>query len=286
MEHNRAAQNGDAIVRDLVRRFDRGRYWAARFAPEPVQSHLLALYAFNAELSRIPAQVSEAMFGEVRLQWWRDALDLSSDGERSAHPLADALAQTRRACDLPAEDLLVMVDARVFDINREPMASEAALENYLRQTASVLFKLAARIAGAKDGEAEPACDAAAMAYGLTGLLRAFAAHASAGRIFLPLAHFSAHNVDPASILRGETSPRLRRALAVLIAKARQHLSTFREAAANLPPDLLPVFLPLTGVEPALAKMSRSRFDPLRETVRLNPAACYVAQWRAFIRGRV
>jgi hypothetical protein len=47
-----------------------------------------------------------------------------------------------------------------------------------------------------------------------------------------------------------------------------------------------VFLPLTSIEPALAKLDRAGRDPLRDTVSLNPAACYIAQWRAFLRGRI
>jgi phytoene/squalene synthetase len=80
------ARNDLTVVRGLVKRFDRDRYWSALFAPEPVRSHLLALYAFNVELSRIPAQVSEAMFGEVRLQWWRT---------RSTFPARASAAQIR-----------------------------------------------------------------------------------------------------------------------------------------------------------------------------------------------
>ncbi len=273
-------------MRGLVKRFDRDRYWSALFAPEPVRSHLLALYAFNVELSRIPAQVSEAMFGEVRLQWWRDALELSSEGERSANPVADALARTRLGYALPLSDLRDMADTRVFDLGRELMADHGALKSYLDRTTGALFKLAAKVAGAPEGEADRACEAATMAYGMTGLLRAFPLHASKGRLFLPAAHFAVHHIDPESILRGEVSPRLGRALQGLMEQVRQHLATFREAAAALPVEMLPVFLPLTTVEPALERMSHPEFQPLRDVVRLNPALCYIGQWRAFLRGRV
>jgi phytoene synthase len=279
-------KNANMAVRGLVKRFDRDRYWSALFAPEPVQSHLLALYAFNIDLSRIPEQVSDAMFGEVRLQWWRDALDLSSEGETSAHPVAAALAQVRVASSLPESGLREMVDARMFDLGREPMSDYAALKKYLAQTAGNLFKLAAKAAGGQGEGVELACDAAAMAYGLTGLLRALPLHASKGRLFLPVAHFKAHNVETETVLYGEMTPQLSRALQELMNAVRQSLTIFRQTAAALPPELLPVFLPLTAIEPSLVYMSRPQFNPLQEIVQINPAMGYMRQWRAFLRGRV
>ena len=51
--------SGDAYIRDLVRRSDQDCYWSALLAPEAARPHLLALFAFNIELSRIAEQVSE-----------------------------------------------------------------------------------------------------------------------------------------------------------------------------------------------------------------------------------
>ena len=52
-----------------------------------------ALYALAVELRRIPASVREAPLGEIRLQWWRDALDEVLRGAQPrAHPVVQALA--------------------------------------------------------------------------------------------------------------------------------------------------------------------------------------------------
>lgn len=50
------------------------RYFAATLAPEARRYDLIALTAFAAELANIPTQVREPLAGEIRLQWWRDAL--------------------------------------------------------------------------------------------------------------------------------------------------------------------------------------------------------------------
>ncbi len=79
----------DAATAVLVRQRDRDRYWSALFAPKLKRPSLLALYAFNAELDHILALVSEPMAGQIRLQWWRDAVDLASPGTRTGNPVAD-----------------------------------------------------------------------------------------------------------------------------------------------------------------------------------------------------
>ena len=58
-----------------VRRYDRDRYLSALLAPDAARPHLMALYAFNAEICRIAGQVSEPQMAEIRLQYWLDTLD-------------------------------------------------------------------------------------------------------------------------------------------------------------------------------------------------------------------
>lgn len=280
-----AAETGRRIVRQLVKKDDRDRYWSALFAPEPAQSHLLALYAFNIELSRICEQVQEAMAGQIRLQWWRDAIELSIGG-RSGHPVADQLAKARIVCNLPDDLFMGMIDARVFDLGREPMADMPALETYLMRTAGAVFLLACQILGVPAGLAGEAARQAALAYGLAGLLRALPYHAARGRIFLPAAHLSAHGVAAHSLIEGQETPQLARALQALRETARRHLAAFRTAAAELPPQGLPAFLPLALIEPYFAKMARPKHRPLRHLAGINPALRFWLILRAHLRSQI
>ena len=71
------------------------------FAPAALRADLFALYGFAAEIARIPDQVSEPTLGEIRLQWWRDALQAAAErggatARRSAR-LRDAIARHRAA---------------------------------------------------------------------------------------------------------------------------------------------------------------------------------------------
>ena len=76
---------------DLVRAHDRDRYLATLFAPEAHRDALYALYAFNVEIARVREAAREPMPGEIRLQWWREAVSGERESEAAAHPVSSAL---------------------------------------------------------------------------------------------------------------------------------------------------------------------------------------------------
>ena len=59
---------------ELVRAHDFIRYASTLFVPAAQRRALLAIYAFNVEISRVREQVSQPLPGEMRLQWWSDML--------------------------------------------------------------------------------------------------------------------------------------------------------------------------------------------------------------------
>ena len=55
---------------------------------------LIVLAAFCGETcAAFQVVVTEPMLGEIRLQWWRDALANDAAARRSGHPVADALVE-------------------------------------------------------------------------------------------------------------------------------------------------------------------------------------------------
>ena len=90
-----------AIITDEMRQTARDlapdRYYAALLAPRDVRDDLVTLAAFAGEMVRIEHLAREPMIGEIRLQWWRDAL-AAERSERTGNPLADQLRETVRRC--------------------------------------------------------------------------------------------------------------------------------------------------------------------------------------------
>ena len=280
-----AALSEADYIRASVRAGDQDRYWAALLAPEPVRGHLLALCAFHLEIARIPEQISEPQLGEIRLEWWREALSAALAGGGADHPVLLALAAAARAHALSPTLLDAMIEARSFDLARQPMPDFAALRAYLVATAGAVFRLGAQIAGAEDGAPE-ASEHAAIAYGLTGLMRALPYHAARGLIFIPADLLARHGLHPQIVLDGEDNQDLRAALRDLRRQASGALQAARQALRAAPPQTLAPFLPLALVGPYLKALEAPGHHPLRDMAQLNPLRRYGLIWRAYLRGRV
>src|SRR5262249_31450842 len=123
----------------LLREADKDRFVATLFAPAAVRPALYALYAFNIEIARIRELIHEPMAGEIRLQWWTDAVGGSRAGEAAAHPVASALLSAMTHYGLPVERLTALIGARRFDLDNEPMGTLADLEAYADRASANLI---------------------------------------------------------------------------------------------------------------------------------------------------
>ena len=162
---------------DLVRRVDPDRWLASRFIADPeARADVIALVAFNYELARVAGGVSNALMGEIRLTWWREAMEEIAAGKvPRKHPNVEALATS----SLDPLALAALAEARLADLDDAPPADEAQTLAYVDSTAGALAVLAAR---RLDPATDPhAVKGAARAYGLAGLWRL----KQAGRSRLP-----------------------------------------------------------------------------------------------------
>jgi phytoene/squalene synthetase len=172
-----------AACADLVARADPDRFAATLAAPSEARAVLLPLYAFNVEVSRAPWVTQEPMIAEMRLQWWRDALEEIAEGRPvRAHEVVGELAPL-----LDAEGARILdraAAARRWDIYRDPFEDEAHFAEYLDATAGGLMWAAARALGAGP-EAEPVVRDFGWGAGLAAFLRAIPALDARGRKPLP-----------------------------------------------------------------------------------------------------
>lgn len=173
----------DAIDAE-VRRVDEDRWLASRFAPAPVREALTAIYAFNHEVARTAEVVSQPAIGDIRLAWWRDAIDeMYAGGALRAHPVVTLLDKAIRAHDLPRGPFDALIEARHADLEAAPFADWGAVEAYVDATAGSVMRLALAAADARLDEVFVV--QAARAWGLIGLLRARGRMAMHGHALLP-----------------------------------------------------------------------------------------------------
>jgi phytoene/squalene synthetase len=166
---------------DLVRRADPARFQAAMAAPVAARRVLFPVYAFNVEGARAPWVTSEPMIAEMRLQWWRDALEeIGAGGAVRRHEVVTPLA---RVLDADGAGLLIdLIEARRWDIERAPFEDEADFTRYIEATSGNLIRAAARALGPAD---EDVLRDAGFALGLANWFRAIPALEAAGRKPLP-----------------------------------------------------------------------------------------------------
>jgi len=112
-------QDAFAHCEALVRAFDKDRFLSALFAPAEHRGALHALYAFNVEAARVRELAREPLAGEVRLQWWREALSGARPAEARGHPVAAALVEVIARYRLPLALFDELLAARRLDFGDE-----------------------------------------------------------------------------------------------------------------------------------------------------------------------
>jgi 15-cis-phytoene synthase len=248
-------------VRLIARTWAPDHYLAALLAPPAVRADLIALAAFLGDVERIIATVSDPALAEIRLQWWREAIDGAGRGERTGAVIADALGEAIRRHALPTATFDDMLEARSFDLYADPLPDAAAFDAYLVKADGAPFVLAAMILGLPAAPVQPLIRAAADAYGRARLLRTTAAFTARGR-------------DPFAVARGDG-----RAAPAPIAEARAAFAMARAAWRTAAAPVRTACLPLAVVGPYLDATQGSDFDATRMVADVAPLT---RVWRLFV----
>jgi phytoene synthase len=256
-----------------IRAADRDRWLASLFAPAEIRPYLHALYAFNLEIARVRDLVSDPLPGEMRLQWWRDAIEGVARGEVSGYPQAAALLDTIQRFRLPTKPLIDMIEARTFDLYDDLMPSIGDLEGYCGETSSALIRFATIIlAGGEEPHCADCAGHAGVAYALTGLLRAFAWSCARGQVFLPEEVLRRHGLSRDMVLHGGNNRAIQQSLKEIRALAWRHLNETRQQIGFVKGAIAAAFLPVSLVAPYLAQMEKGGYDPYRTRIE-------IPQWR-------
>jgi len=261
----------DAMVEAAARANALDRYLAARLAPRGARRDLITLAAFVGETARIVATASEPLVGEMRLQWWRDALAPErAGGEAVGSPIADALRETIARHALPAELVSTLLDARSRALDPGFIAAGTKLDQYFDETEGQGFRLAARILGIRaSATADELLFAAGQAYGRVQLLRA-----------VPLMLGARSRSSPAQLVNDWA------ALApALLQGARSWLQEARLQSPDTP-AAIPAVLPVALVEPYLAALERLGPGRVRERADISPLTRVWRLWWASVRGKM
>lgn len=108
-----------------VQSVDEPRWLSSRYAAEADRKTLITLYAFYYELARVRRVVTDETMGNIRFQWWRDALDELGQDKVRQHDVVLALVEEVAQKRLQLADLTPLIDQHeaaylAYDRSQEP----------------------------------------------------------------------------------------------------------------------------------------------------------------------
>ena len=247
----------DTLIANL-RAVDPDRYRGALFADKAAREKLMTLYAFHAELAKVPELVGEPMLGEIRYQWWRDCVEeIYSGGTVRKHEVATPLTQLLRASAMPRFWADRLIDGRARDLDPQPFGDITAAASYCAQTSGVLMQMAVHVIG---GEADDAVASAGQAWGLTGIARSWRYYTN-GMV---------------SEIAFED---------VLVAAEESHAKA-RAGLTSMPAAAFPAVAYAALVPKFLARLSQSGHDAATASVTYAPVLKQLRLMRAVLTGRI
>lgn len=131
----------DALLKELKER-DYDKFVAIAFAPEHIKKPLAALFTFHLEIANIPVEISEAMVGHVKIQWWRDVITEITEGKPfRPHPILLAL----KGFNVNYPKLLKLLDRYDEVIENKLPEQFADLSAFILDTEVAILEVAAEM---------------------------------------------------------------------------------------------------------------------------------------------
>ncbi|KAI2631052.1 Squalene/phytoene synthase [Hypoxylon sp. NC1633] len=129
-----------------LRQSDYNSYIIRNLLPKSRQDAYDALRAFNLELVRLPELVSNPTIGQLRMQFWRDAVNNTFAGKPPKEPimilLSKVISELAERGGTPSSIkfwLLRLIKTREKYMDNRPFTSLASLEEYAENTYSTLM---------------------------------------------------------------------------------------------------------------------------------------------------
>jgi phytoene synthase len=233
----------------------------------------------NIELARIRDVVNQPALGEIRLQWWLDAVNLTYSGGVPGHPVMEALAPAIEHGRLSFASFCNMIEARRFDLYDDPMPTLNALEGYLGETAAALIQMSALIIDRKRAEGcAEAAGLAGVAMGIPGLMRLLPMHRSRGQCFIPSEVLEKHGLTPGDLIAGRHHETLSAVLGEMQSFAWLRLEEARSKRPTIASQVYPAFLPVALAETYLHRLKSLGLASLHRTAEVSQLK---RQWRLY-----
>ncbi|QRP44135.1 phytoene/squalene synthase family protein [Amycolatopsis sp. FDAARGOS 1241] len=244
-------------------------FLATRLLPARARPAAHALYGFARMADELVDNPEPGSDPKSALGTVAGMVDEVYEGGTPSDPVLAALADTVRRYEIRRELVDAFLHSMRMDLTVTEYATYADLAEYVHGSACVIGLQMLPVFGTVVplAEAEPSAAALGEAFQLTNFLRDVGEDLDRGRLYLPTEELAAFGVDRELLVesrrRNASDPRVRRALAVAVARAR---AVYRRAEAGLPllrPESRPcVRTAITLYEGILDEIERLDYDVL------------------------
>jgi phytoene synthase len=142
---------------------------ALRYVPADRREGMAALLALDRTLGGILRSTREPIVGQMRLVWWRDALEALDRSPPPAEPVLAALAAKVLPHGVSGAQLAAVVEG--WEALLAPVLDDVAVDEHARARGGGLFTAAARMLGDVSSAAAAAAAAAGQGWALADLSR-------------------------------------------------------------------------------------------------------------------
>ena len=244
---------------------------------------IVALYAFCREVDDIADECTDTNLARTKLAWWRTEVADLYRGEPH-HPVSHALAPAIKEFDLPAEQLLEIIDGMEMDLIQHRYADFKSLRLYCHRVAGVVGELSAVIFGHTDRATLRYAADLGLAFQLTNIIRDVGEDARRNRIYLPMDELEQFNVSAADILNARETDNFRQLMEFQYQRA-QHF--YEQAFAALPQadrKTQRAGLVMAGIYRTLLEEIRNEgFKVLSQRTALTPLRKLWIAWRTWMK---
>jgi phytoene/squalene synthetase len=184
----------EAAITQRIRNADPSFFWPTLLLPVPRRNAIRALYFFSRELRGIADGNALPTLKLAQLADWRAQIELLYAG-RPQHFVTRALSDAVDRFDLRCVDFLAIIDGMEREARtniRAPSLEQLYL--YCKQRSVVVMRIALRILGAAQADADQVAAALGRGMALTGVLRDLTRDAHRHRLYLPRELLQAHGI--------------------------------------------------------------------------------------------